>query len=301
MKKRKMFGIVMTACFILSGCGEDNQNEKMRNGITPVFYSDDNTITYGLYPQTHVADDRLISSLNELTTAESNGWYLYDGSYYAKKSAKPFESNYTFSDGTKIVSGTEYWFKCEPITWDILASNDGTYSLVTHSLLDVHRYNDSYDGTKDDAYANNYEKSEIREWLNGAFHDSAFALDDSLIQTVTVDNSASTTDSSTNQYACDNTEDKVYLLSYQDYENTDYFADDDARGRKVTDWAKANGAYYFTYASSADSGNGYYWSRSPDSDHSYSAWGVTYYASMEYRSVYNSYLCVRPGLQIKVA
>ncbi len=299
MKKRKMFGIVMTACFILSGCGEDNQNEKMRNGITPVFNSDDNTVTYGLYPQTHVADDRLISSLNELTTAESNGWYFYDGSYYAKKSAKPLESNYTFSDGTKIVSGTKYWFKCEPITWDILASNDGTYSLVTHSLLDVHRYNDSYDGTKDDAYANNYEKSEIREWLNGAFHDSAFALDDSLIQTVTVDNSASTTDSSTNQYACDNTEDKVYLLSYQDYENTDYFADDAARQCKVTDWVKANCAWYSTDASY--SGNGYYWTRSPYSNRSNNAWNVFYDGYLNYNYVNYSDYCVRPSLQIKVA
>ncbi len=286
MKKRKMFGIVMTACFILSGCGEDNQNEKMRNGITPVFNSDDNTVTYGLYPQTHVADDRLISSLNELTTAESNGWYFYDGSNYAKKSAKPLESNYTFSDGTKIVSGTKYWFKCEPITWDILASNDGTYSLVTHSLLDVHRYNDSYDGTKDDAYANNYEKSEIREWLNGAFHDSAFALDDSLIQTVTVDNSAATTGSSTNQYACDNTEDKVYLLSAQDYENADYWQ------CKVTDWAKANYAW-------SDRG---YWTRSPYSESSNSALYVGHDDGNLYiDKVYYSGYCVRPAITIKVA
>ncbi len=263
-------------------------------GMTPVFDSESKTVTYGLYPQTHVSDDRLISSLNELATAESNGWYLYDGSYYAKKSANPYSSSYTFGDGTKIVKGTEYWFKCEPITWDILTSDDGTYSLVAHSLLDAHEYNEYYSGTKDGAYANNYEKSEIREWLNGTFYDSAFALDDSLIQTVTVDNSVATTNYSTNQYACDNTEDKVYLLSYQDYESADYFADDAARQCKVTDWAKAN------YAC-RDRG---YWTRSPYSSYSKHALYVGF--SSDGYNLYRddvdySYYCVRPAITIKVA
>ncbi len=258
-----------------------------------------NVVTYGLYPQTYVSDKTLISSLNKLTTTGSNGWYLYNGSYYAKKIAEPYPYNSSreFNDGTGIVSGTQYWFKCDPIEWNILSSSDGTYSLVSSVLLDTHRFNDDVrEGTEGGYYANNYANSEIRSWLNNDFYNSAFALDDSLIQTVTVDNSAATTSSSTNQYACDNTEDKVYLLSYQDYESADYFADDAARQCKVTDWAKANYASYY-------SGNGDYWTRSPASYDSNNAWSVNFYGNLYSHHIYVnlSGICVRPAITIKVA
>ncbi len=281
---------------------EEELARKKSLGIIPEIDSEAKTLTYGLYPQNHVNDEATIASLNALTTKEkSNGWYFYDGSYYAKKSAKPCSSSCKFGDGTKIVEGTEYWFKCEPITWDILTSNDGTYSLVAHSLLDTHEYNEYYSGTKDGVYDNNYEKSEIREWLNGAFYDSAFALGNSLIQTVTVDNSAATTKYSGNKYACDNTEDKVYLLSYQDYMNADYFADNAARRCKVTDWVKANYAWYSTNISYL--GNSNYWTRSPSSDDSSDAWSVSTDGSLFENSFVSDsyYYCVRPAITIKVA
>ena len=269
-------------------------------GVTPTFNAESNTVTYGLYPQTHVSDEDLISSLNELTDAESNGWYLYDGSYYAKKAANPCSSSYEFDDGATIVKGTEYWFRCERIEWKILSSSDGTHSLVSSKLLDAHRYHSSTSSRTIDGktiYANNYEHSDVRSWLNGDFYDSAFALDDSLIQTVTVDNSAETTDSATNEYACNDTQDKVYLLSYRDYENVEYFADDASRVCKPTDWAKANGAAYSSF-----SDNGYYLTRSPGSSYSHSVWNVDSVGDLyDYGGVSNSYPCVRPSLQIKVA
>ncbi len=292
-------GVSLTAQFWTEG-----EKERAPSlGITPVFDSKSNTVTYGLYPQTHVSDEDLISSLNELTDAESNGWYLYDGSYYAKKAATPYSSGCEFDDETTIVEGTEYWFKCEPIKWNILSSSDGTYSLVSSALLDAHRY---YSSTSDrtidgeTVYANNYEHSDIRSWLNGDFYDSAFALDDFLIQTVTVNNSAATTGSSTNKYACNDTQDKVYLLSYQDYENVDYFPNKASRCCKPTDLAKANGAYYSHDGSNYD-GSGDYWTRSPSFDSSRYAWSVSYDGRLGYDSVYRSLTCVRPSLQIKVA
>ncbi len=270
-------------------------------GAVPFVDSENATLTYGLYPQTRVSDGDLIKYLNALTIAKSNGWYLFNGEYYAKKSAKPYRSDYTFGDGTKIVSGTTYWFKCEPITWKILSStDDGTYSLVSTALLDAHRYNAYWSGKDSNGYyANNYEQSEIRAWLNDDFYNSAFSLGDSLIQTTAVDNSAATTDSSSNSYACKNTEDKVYLLSYQDYKNTSYFADSPARQCETTDWARANGAYYHTSSSYLYSG--WYWTRSPRSGDSGYAW---YVSGDGY--LYDNYVdpargSVRPSLRIKVA
>ena len=290
-------GVSLTAEFWTE---EEEKAAALALGITPTFNAESNTVTYGLYPQTHVSDEDLISSLNELTDAESNGWYLYDGSYYAKKAANPLSSSYEFDDGATIVEGTEYWFRCEPIEWKILSSSDGTHSLVSSKLLDAHCYHSSTSSRTIDGktiYANNYEHSDIRSWLNGDFYDSAFALDDSLIQTVTVDNSAETTNSATNEYACNDTQDKVYLLSYRDYTNVEYFADDASRECKPTDWAKANGAYYYS-----SSGTGFYWTRSPYSGSSFYVSCVDIDGDLQGSSIGNYSLgCVRPSLQIKVA
>ena len=275
----------------------------------PHLNSDGKTIKYGLYPQTNVNDSALVSTLNALTTPESNGWYLYNNAYYAKASATPDSSSYVFDNGTTIVSGTTYWCKCEPITWNVLSSSDGEYYIVSSVLLDVHCYYNSISprtiGGKT-IYPNNYEYSDIRTWLNNDFYNSAFALGNSYIQTTTVDNSAATTDSTSNILACDNTEDKVFLPSYQDYINSSYgfstsTSSSSTRYCKTTDWARARGAGYST--SSFYLYNGYYWSRSPRSyDYSGVAWLVYYQGGLYgYGGVRGTNLSVRPGLSIKIA
>ena len=266
---------------------EEERNKKL--GIIPVIDEANNTLTYGLYPQSHVNDADTIAALNSLTTADSNGWYLYNDEYYAKKSANPYSSSDTFNDGTTIVKGTEYWFKCEPIEWKILTSSDGSYSLVSTVLLDAHRYDSGY---------NNYKNSEIRSWLNDDFLNTAFNLDSSHIQTTTVDNSASTTNSSSNTYACANTEDKIYLLSYKDYLNADYgfstsTSSSTTRTCKPTDYALANYCYQYN-------GNGNYWTRSPYSNSSDHAWYVYGGGDLDYDRVYDAGSGVRPALTINL-
>lgn len=274
-------------------------------GESPVLSEDKKTLTYGLYPQTNVNDSSLISALNALTTPESNGWYLYGGDYYAKTSATPYEPDYKFDNATTIVSGVTYWFKCEPITWNVFSNSDGEYYILSSVLLDAHRYKAYWSGTDGNGrYANNYEYSEIRSWLNDDFYNSAFALNNSYIQPSTVDNSASTTNSSSNSYACSNTQDKVFLPSYQDYINSDYgfstsTGSTDTRYCKTTDWARARGALYST--SSSYLYNGFYWTRSPNSDYSGYALSVDYDGYLDRSSV--NYTCnsVRPALTIKIA
>ncbi len=273
----------LTAMF-LTMAEADDLKKQQQLGLVPAFSTDSNTLTYGLYPQTRVSDETLISSLDALITPESNGWYLHEGAYYAKKSAS--------------------WFKCEPIEWKISSSSfDGTYSLLSSALLDTHCYYSSKDNRTTEygktIYPNNYEYSDIRKWLNGDFYNSAFALGDSLIQTVTVDNSAKSTGDSRNEYACDNTKDNVYLQSCIDYE--------DRYRCKLTDWAKANGA---EYCQGALTYYGYYWTRSPSENNS--CYVKYVYCYMEYihygwftyyedSVVTNPNLGVRPGIQIKIA
>ena len=231
------------------------QTEALELGLIPVIDDANQALTYGLYPQKNVDDSALITSLNALTTPESNGWYLYNNEYYAKLIADPFDKSYVFDNGTTIVKGTTYWFKCEPITWNILSNNNGEYYLLSSTLLDAHRFDDD---------SNNYKDSEIRAWLNNEFYNSAFAFNSGYIKTTNVDNSASTTHSNSNPNVCENTQDKVFLPSYKDYLNESYgFTSStnrtELRECKTTDWTRAKGTWNnYNYT-------GGYCTRSPDS------------------------------------
>lgn len=60
-----------------------------------------------------------------------------------------------------------------------------------------------------------------------------------LIQTTTVDNSVSSTGYSSNSYVCENTSDKVFLLSYAEVKT--YLTSDEARMFNSSDYAKSQG------------------------------------------------------------
>ncbi|MDY4182983.1 MAG: InlB B-repeat-containing protein [Candidatus Onthovivens sp.] len=287
---------------------EEEEERAKKYASRPFVSADGKTITYGLYPQTNVNNSSLVSALNALTTFESNGWYLYEGDYYAKVSATLDNSTYVFDNGTTIVNRRTYWFKCEPIVWNVLNNNNGEYYIVSSVLLDAHCYYNSISLRTIDGqtvYPNNYKYSGIRAWLNADFYNSAFALGNEHIQTTTVNNSASTTDDSSNSCDCANTEDKVFLPSYQDYINSSYgfstsTSSTNTRYCRTTDWARARGACYYTSSGSYQY-NGDYWTRSP---YSYSldyAWCV--YGDGNLRSNYVDYTnrSVRPGLSIKIA
>ena len=270
----------------------------------PTLSNDGKTVTYGLYPQTRVSDPALLASLESLASPETNGWYLYQGEYYAKASAIPWDGDYVFDDGARIYFGDTYWFKCEPIVWNVLNHDNGTYFVLSSVLLDVHMYDDD---------SNNYADSEIRSWLNDDFYSSAFFLNNSHILTTTVDNSAATTDWASNPYESANTQDRVYLPSYRDYLKSDYgFAPStgstSTRYCKTTDWARARGAWSYISSDGIQS-NGYYWTRSPYSGHGVYSWLADYDGSLGYVYVnnlgnghtYGHHSGVRPALTLKLS
>ena len=325
-KRIALFILCTTICALPSctGFGNSSSRSNSVNAYAPVFSADGKTVKYGYYPQTHVNDSLLIQELNEIETPESNGWYLYDGTYYAKLTANPrgvsengvFRSLSEFEDGITIISGREYWFRCELIKWKILSSNHGVYSLVSSKLLDVHAYGPALPPEGETAYPVNwiyyYNVSGIRSWLNDAFYNTAFNLEDSYIQTVTVDNSASSTSKLDNtSYFCENTEDKVYLLSYQDYLNTSYFLDNDAMCCKTTDWARATGTDYCGMINSGVSefilynagyltrSSGYYTDRFYDKRKN--CWSISEYGGLQCDENSDGDNCVRPAITIKIS
>ena len=296
----------LVACFF----SKEETDELCRLGGIPTLSDDEKVFYYGLYPQTNVNDASLISSLNTLSTPELNGWYLYDGDYYAKLNATPYKTGYKFDNGLTILSDTVYWFKCEPIIWNVLSNNNNEYFAVSSLLLDAHCFyncEDLYETRIIDGqtiYANNYKYSDIRAWLNGDFYNRAFALGDKYVQTTVVDNSLPTADDTRQHYICPNTEDKVFLLSYADYNNSSYgFSSDMSRYCRTTDWARAKGALidgrsgmYEPYMF-----NGNYLTRSPGMNSYYlscvSAIGKVPGGGL----VNNGYHSVRPGITIKLS
>ena len=245
-----------------------------RNAVYPEF-TGKRTFTYGLYPQSVIyGDAALIATLNGLGEESKgpNGWYLYEGRYYAKMTTGYAASGQRFDNGESISVKKTYWFVCKPIEWNILSvSSEEAYALSS-MVLDAKAY-DSHTSNRTieekNISPNNYQYSEIREWLNEDFFSSAFALGNASLKTTEVDNSAKTTDTGTNPYASENTEDKVFLPSYRDYMNVDYgFINSEgvtsSRTSKSSEWSRAFGVTY-EKADNVNKWNGNYWTRSPKS------------------------------------
>lgn len=276
-----------------------NKNEKIV--MVPSISDDGLTLTYGLYPQTHISDESLLRELNKLTRVESNGWFRYEGEYYAQLTAKPFDTSYTFVDGVKVIKSTQYRFKCEPIIWKILESKNDEYLLISNILLDAHNYNGSISFQiidKETIYCFNYKYSDIRTWLNDEFYDTAFNLNYDYIQTTVIDSKTSI-------------EDKVFLLSNADYSNSNYgfsktLDNSNTRTCKITDYSLASGVF----CKSLTDRNGFYWTKSPYSYENkyYGVYAISYsgalmhkkYNSDSYLGTDDSGICVRLAITIKI-
>ena len=222
----------------------------------PLYTRDGDYIYFGEYPQSLKADDVVIT-----TETDSRGYYLgSDGYYYAKVVANPYESGYKFSTGVTVNSGTVYYFKVEPIRWRILTT-DGENALI---LCDSIIANMAYDA----GYNINYAESDIRAWINDNFYKIAFTeLQREVILTTTVDNSVYSTGYSSNPNVCEDTKDKIFLLSHREVTNSaygfesSYFISDTARIMQTSDYSRATGVWMST--DSSYYGNGYWWLRSP--------------------------------------
>ena len=189
------------------------------------------------------------------------------------------------SDGNYCVEQSNKYYKVEPIVWRVLTENfvpTGKALLLAEKILTS--------GFQWDDDSNNYMESYIRRWLNGnsgvtkfsdysgapGFLQSAFPISaqDKIAET-TVDNSKVSTNpdksptlwqNGENPYVCDDTTDKIFLLSQQEVTAADYgFAAYGVSGqgsiriRVTTDYAKATGADQNT----TPSYGGCWWLRSP--------------------------------------
>ena len=140
-------------------------------------------------------------------------------------------------------------------------------------------------------YANNYALSDIRAWLNYTFYNTAFgALQKEYIKLTTVKNDLTSANPNSDptfetrdkyvSFLCEDTEDHIFLLSFQEATNDAYGYNPDmenvadaAREKIPTDYAKSQGVKVSKDAGYV--GNGaYWWLRTPAEYAAYSSRGV---------------------------
>ncbi len=235
-------------------------------------------IEFGSYPKTDVTDimgDELSSYVSNLPSyANLNGWSDF-GFYKENQKAtyafykdvehsdikyravyfleyRPNDSMDTATNTTQQKNGinlsTVYWFEYEPITWKILNESQGKALLLTVQAIDCQGFKSS--PTVLGGASGDYEKSDVREFLTNAFYNTAFtSAQKEIINITLVKNGEETTvETDNNPYARDlnDTNDKIFVLSYQDMINADYGFEannilSSARKKTATEYAMAMG------------------------------------------------------------
>lgn len=294
-------------------------------------YKTGDIIEFGSYPQSEVTDAALKSALTS-RAGSTSGWTSYNyyisgeqsdymkytdveygGAKYRGVYFTQYRPYYTddssstgssFQDDNGYNTSTVYWFKYEPMKWQVLSFDKTTGNAVVLSkdIIDSQQYynnrNDRTIGGKT-VYPNNYEHSDIRAWLNGTFYDGAFtASEKNAIIATTLDNKAFST--SYSEFDSNSTTDKVWLLSYSEVKNTAYgftssTSSTESRQAKGSAYALCQGLY-------KNSSNGCsIWRLRSAGCYSNNACYVDYdgYVSDLY-GVYYTYFGVRPALKINL-
>ena len=173
----------------------------------------------------------------------------------------------------------------QEIQWRVLDKKENSVLLLTEYGIDAKSYHEN-------AYDITWENCTLRQWLNEEFLNEAFSdYEKKLIQTTNVDNSRAEGYSRYNTNGGNNTEDKVFLLSYKEAFE-DYFSSDEERICMPTAYAVRSNRYVDEKACS-------WWLRSPGINQDV-ATNVFSAGSPGYDYVYYDYNCVRPALWINL-
>lgn len=193
----------------------------------------------------------------------------------------------TFGNFAQTLSDDGESFLNEPLEWRVICKKDKKAFLVSEKVImgNVPFYENFTSNRMIDGkviYPNNYEHSEIRAYLNGlsytdlkkienrwenrGFLQQAFTKEEQdIICTTRVDNSVKqmSPDGKTRMnavFVCNNTNDKIFLLSEKEVNTPEYgFVDDNSRIRGVTDYAIDNIAWH----AGTENRGGIWWLRSP--------------------------------------
>ena len=207
----------------------------------------DNWISYEYYSGT--------GGMFDYGTMRPGDWMRYvdikhDGNKYRGvkfTQYRPFTTYYTSSDTYQDNNGystnTVYWFKFEPIDWRVL--DPATGLVMCETIIDSQPYSNTiyynsgashsryayFNDSSYTNYASDYETSSIRKWLNNDFYNSAFTDSEKKeINTTTLNNDGYYTSIGKTGYEkldSNSTNDKIFLLSYNEVRNSNFGFDSD--------------------------------------------------------------------------
>ena len=193
---------------------------------------------FGTYPQS-IAEKETANVLKTLSPVD--GYYVLDGKKYVRKTLdQRWGSMKKFSNGAIMTSYADYeavdhvydnyFYRVEPICWTVAATEEGTVTLRAEQILGVTEYKgktgyaavgNEYFVTSGNGitenHANDWSVSDLREYLNGTFFQTAFdATQRGMMTAHTLKN-----DRSTNYYQGANavnadTEDLVYIDAFSE-------------------------------------------------------------------------------------
>lgn len=117
--------------------------------------------------------------------------------------------------GLYSADGKISWTYEEIIEWKIVKKEDGKAFVVSRTSVEELPF--------DENGSNNYAKSTIRAWLNNEFYNESFRSEElrKRILETKVDNSLASTMDETNENVCENTFDKVFLLSLKEVKDNE--------------------------------------------------------------------------------
>ena len=212
---------------------------------------------------TILSDDEFINSLNK---SVSKGNEVIFGSY---------EQDNDSSNGP------------EDIEWIVLDKKDDGVMLLSKYGLDAQPYNKKYGDTT-------WENCTLRKWLNDDFLNDAFTDNEkTAIEITAVDNSSAQGYWEYDTTGGNNTQDKIFLLSYKEAFR-DYFTNDTSRVCAATTYVESMGERM-----TDSSGNCYWMLRSPGESQN----RVLYVGAdggYHLQTVEKSWNCIRPALWINL-
>lgn len=263
-------------------------------------YANGDTIEFGSYPQTHITDEALIAELN--AAGAEIGWTSYgynvnggaDFAFYkdvvfdnVKYRAVQFSmyrfaygggsaDDYGLQSARGYTKNTVHWFRFDPFSWTVLDPEEGL--LIANAILDSQAINDRYFRKEnsniyyaDPAFqylANDYAHSTVRTWLQDSFATTAFTSQEtSVLAPKMLTDATADMPEGYETFAYPSTEDAIFLLSYAEATNTEYFANKSFRSRQGTDYARAQGLNNYSVSNPFD----FWFLRSPGNESGHQA------------------------------
>lgn len=213
----------------------------------------------------------------------------------AARDAKFAVGNYvTFGTYPQTKAGKD----ATPIEWLVLARDGDKALLISRYGLDAQPYNKDHTSVT-------WETCTLRTWLNGTFYNKAFSsAEQAAILTTNVDNSKNQCYSGWSTSSGNNTQDKVFLLSYAEankYFGVTYDNSSNTKSRVApTAYAIAQGAWTSSSNKTTDSTYaGWWWLRSPGTYQDYAA--IVYFVgSLDFNYVDSDSGSVRPALWVNL-